>query len=64
MKSKKHLARKIEDLRTDLETVIKEEKELIDPEVVKASQSLDKVLIQYYRRLGIKGLRILKEGAE
>ena len=64
MKREELLTRKIEDLRTDLETVIEEERELIDPEVVKASQSLDKVLIQYYRMLGIRGLRILREGAE
>ena len=64
MKSEEILSRKIEHLRTDLETVIEEEKELIDPEILKASQSLDKVLIKYYRRLGMSGLRILEEVVE
>lgn len=58
------LARRIEELRTDLSTVMEEERELIDPKVVKASQSLDKVLIQYYRVLGMRGCRVLKEGVE
>lgn len=64
MKRETLLAREIEDLRTDLQTVIEEKKELIDPEVLKASQSLDKVLNQYYRMLRMNGLRILEEGAE
>lgn len=64
MKKEEPLTRKIENLRTDLETVIEEEKELMNPEVIKASQSLDKVLIQYYRKLRIGRLRVLSEGAE
>lgn len=64
MKREKLLAREIEDLRTDLQTVIEEKKELIDPEVLKASQSLDKVLNQYYRMSRMNGQRILEEGAE
>lgn len=53
MESKELLARTIEDLRTDLENTIKEKRELTDPEVLKASQAVDKVLIQYYRKLGM-----------
>ena len=64
MSREKQLARKIEILRTDLEAYIEMERELVDPEVVKVSQSLDKVLIQYYRLLGMRGLSILKEGAK
>ncbi len=64
MKSKERLARKIEVLRTDLEAVIEEKKEFIDPEVIKASQSLDKALIKHYRLAGIKKLKILEEGVE
>jgi hypothetical protein len=64
MKKEEQLTRKIEDLRTGLETIIEEEKVLINPEVIKASQSLDEVLIQYYNMLGIRRLRILKEGAK
>ena len=58
------LAKQIEELRTDLDSVLQEDRELVDPKVVKASQSLDKVLIQYYRVLGMRGCRILKEGME
>lgn len=64
MNNNNQLARKIEDLRTDLEAVIKEGSELTSPEVIKASQSLDKVLNQYYRMLSIKGLRTIEERAE
>ncbi len=64
MKSKEQLARKIEDLRTDLEVVIKEGKGLTSPEVIKASQALDKVLNQYYKLLELRGLRIIEEKAE
>jgi hypothetical protein len=64
MRREKLLARKIENLRTDLENSIEKEKELIAPEVVKASQSLDKVLIQYYRALSMRGVRFLKGGAK
>ncbi|MHB1393523.1 MAG: aspartyl-phosphate phosphatase Spo0E family protein [Clostridia bacterium] len=64
MKRVDTLARRIEELRTDLKVVIEEERELLDPKVIKASQSLDKVLIQYYRILGMRGRRILKEGVE
>jgi hypothetical protein len=64
MKSIEQLARKIEELRTNLDAVIKEGKELTSPEVIKASKSLDKVLNQYYRMLGIKGFRIIEEKAE
>lgn len=56
MKSIKMVTKKIEELRTDLKSVMEEEKELIDPEVVKVSQSLDKVLIQYYKILELKGV--------
>lgn len=56
------LATKIEKLRTDLNLVLTEDRELVDPEVIKASQSLDKVIIQYYRVLGMRGRRRLKEG--
>jgi len=55
MKKEEYLIRKIEDLRMNLEAVIREKGELISPEVVKASQSVDKVLLQYYRVLGIRG---------
>lgn len=61
---KELLTRKIEDLRMNLETVIEEKEELINPEVVKASQSMDKVLIQYYRVFDVRGLGILKKGGE
>ncbi|KUO68005.1 MAG: hypothetical protein APF77_03770 [Clostridia bacterium BRH_c25] len=64
MKRKVLVSKEIEDLRMDLETIIEEEKELINPKVVNASQSLDKVLIQYYRMLGTRGLRMVEEGAE
>ena len=64
MKNKEQLARKIEDLRTDLDVVIKEGKELTNPEVIKASQSLDRVLNQYYRLMELGGLRIIEEKAE
>ena len=64
MKSVETLARRIEELRTDLKVVIEEERELVDPKVVKASQSLDKVLLQYYRVLRMRGYRILEEGVE
>ncbi|HYF82496.1 MAG TPA: aspartyl-phosphate phosphatase Spo0E family protein [Clostridia bacterium] len=64
MKSVETLASRIEELRTDLEVVMEAENELIDPRVVKASQSLDKVLLQYYRILRIRGFRILEEGVE
>jgi len=55
MKREELLTRKIEDLRMNLETVINEKGELINPEVVKASQSMDKVLILYYRILDMRG---------
>lgn len=64
MKRVETLARRIEELRTDLKVVIEEERELVDPKVVKASQSLDEVLLQYYRLLGLRGYRILEEGVE
>lgn len=60
MKKEELLVKKIEDLRTDLETIIDEEKELIDPEILKISQSLDKVLLQYYRMLEIRRLRVIE----
>jgi hypothetical protein len=49
------LAIRIEELRKDLKVVIEEEKELVNPKVVKVSQSLDKVLLEYYRILGMRG---------
>ena len=58
------LAKKIEELRTDLDSVLQEDRELVDPKVVKASQSLDKVIIQYYRVLGMRGRILLKEEME
>lgn len=58
------LARKIEELRTDLHVVMEEDRDLVDPKVVKASQSLDKVLMQYYRVLGMRRCTLLKEGAK
>jgi len=64
MKSVETLARRIEELRTDLKVVMEEEIELVDPKVVKVSQSLDKVLLKYYRALGLRGYRILEEGVE
>ncbi len=64
MKKVETLSRRIEELRKDLKVVIEEEKELVNPKVVKASQSLDKVLIQYYSVLGMKIRRVLKEGVE
>jgi hypothetical protein len=51
MKKIETLSRKVEELRTDLKSVLEAERELIDPEVIEVSQSLDKVLIQYYRTL-------------
>ncbi|HYF83540.1 MAG TPA: aspartyl-phosphate phosphatase Spo0E family protein [Clostridia bacterium] len=64
MKRVETLSIRIEELRKDLKVVIEEEKDLVDPKVVKASQSLDKVLIQYYRVLSMRGYGILKEGME
>ncbi|HYE83126.1 MAG TPA: aspartyl-phosphate phosphatase Spo0E family protein [Clostridia bacterium] len=61
MKDKAQLSKRIEELRVDLETVISEERELIDPKVVKASQSVDKVMTQYYRVSMKRGLGVLKE---
>lgn len=64
MRRDKLLARKIENLRTDLENSIEKEKKLIDPEILKASQSLDKVLAQYYKALNVKTVSLLKEGTK
>ena len=64
MKRVQTLARKIEELRKDLKVVMEEDVELIDPKVIKASQSLDKVLIQYYRVISTRRYRMLKERAE
>lgn len=61
MKGSRQLAEKIEELRMDLEAVIEEENELIDPKVVKASQSVDKVMAQYYRTHMKRGLVAVKE---
>lgn len=64
MERKERLARKIEVLRTDLESVIEEKKDFVDPEVIKASQSLDRAIIKHYRLAGVARLRILEEGVE
>lgn len=64
MKNKEQLARKIEYLRRDLESVIVEGKELTAPEVVKASQSVDKAMVQYYRLMQRNNHTILEKGAE
>jgi hypothetical protein len=49
------LARKIEELRADLYSVMEEDRILVDPKVVTASQSLDKALIRYYRGSAMEG---------
>lgn len=54
MNREDYLLRKIEDFRMNLEAVIKEKEELVNPEVIKASQSVDRVLLQYYRILGMR----------
>ncbi len=64
MKSVEKLENKIEQLRTDLKVVIEEDRALVDPKVVKVSQSLDKVILQYYKMLRIRGYRIIEEGVE
>ena len=43
------IVKKIEELRRDLEKL--EDRDLADPEVVTASQMLDAVLNEYYRKL-------------
>ena len=39
----------IEDLKVNLESLVAEETELINPEIVRVSEALDKILIKYYR---------------
>ena len=43
------LAAQIEDLKVNLESLVAEETELINPEIVRVSEALDKILIKYYR---------------
>lgn len=54
MKREELMAKEIEELRTGLEKTINERNKLTDPEVLKASQLVDQILIQYYRKLGMQ----------
>ncbi|MGE5632334.1 MAG: Spo0E family sporulation regulatory protein-aspartic acid phosphatase [Caulobacteraceae bacterium] len=60
MEKIKVLTVKIEELRSDLKDLVEGPRELVDPEVVRVSEALDKVLIQYYRVLGKKRHNVIR----
>ena len=47
----KDIAEKIEKVRKEMNELLKEKSDLLDPEVVAVSQMLDSVLNEYYRIL-------------
>ncbi|SHH56653.1 aspartyl-phosphate phosphatase Spo0E family protein [Sporanaerobacter acetigenes] len=47
----KDIAEQIEKIRKDMNELLKEKSDLLDPEVVAVSQMLDSVLNEYYRIL-------------
>lgn len=54
MENVEMLTVRIEELRSVLRHLLEGQRELLDPEVLRVSEDLDKVLIQYYRVQGRK----------
>ena len=49
MKKVDMLTTRIEDLKLNLENLVEGEEDLSSPEVIKASEALDEILLEYYK---------------